>query len=411
MRLSSVGVILLLSGTSQQQVGAFSVVVSKNSRSSSSNKSSRSSSLIGRSMSTTIGTTTEEEGTVTIGAVGSRLTSVELAKEALCKFWDADTANAAELTPTTGGVNNIVQYVTLPNGEQELLRIYNNGCDAKRVQFEHGILKQLNQVKLSFQVPDFLPSKEDPDKTMVRLSNGADACMCKIIPGTLPKLTCAKDLGRTAGELNVAMKEHVEIDPSLCSTAPYWKMYEVHRSVTKENFIETMKGPLFDHVREAADAMLEETLLITERCETSYQSLPVQLIHGDLHYDNVLVQDGKVTALLDFEFSSYDWRALDLAIGLSKYAGEEPDAMPYFDDYIDGYATTGQLTRAEAEAVPDLINLRILSNIVYFVGRHIAAEDDISTVTTRIENYARRVEWVKSNGDVIVQRIVDKMNL
>ena len=102
---------------------------------------------------------------------------------------------------------------------------------------------------------------------------------------------------------------------------------------------------------------------------------------------------------------------MELAIGLSKYAGEEPDAMPYFDDYIDGYATTGQLTRPEAEAIPDLINLRILSNIVYFVGRHIAAEDDISSITTRIENYARRVEWVKSNGDAIVQRIVDKMNL
>ena len=172
-----------------------------------------------------------------------------------------------------------------------------------------------------------------------------------------------------------------------------------------------MKGPLFDDVRDATDAMLEETLKITERCETSYQSLPVQLIHGDLHYDNVLVQNGKVTALLDFEFAAYDWRALELAIGLSKYAGEEPNAMPYFDDYIDGYAMTGQLTKAEAQAIPDLINLRILSNIVYFVGRHLAQEDDISVITTRIENYARRVEWVKNSGDEIVARIVDKMKL
>ena len=401
MRVTSVGLMLLLTAPSPK-AAAFSVVVSKNSRISSS------SALVGR-MSTI--TDEDEATTATIGAVGSRLTNVELAKEALSKFWDADTANAAELSPTTGGVNNIVQYVTLPNGERELLRIYNNGCDAKRVQFEHGILQQLNQVELSFQVPDFLPSKEDPSQTMVRLSNGADACMCKIIPGTLPKLTCAKDLGRAAGELNVALKKHVEMDQSLCNTAPYWKMYDVHHAVSKENFIETMKGPLFDDVRDATDAMLEETLKITERCETSYQSLPVQLIHGDLHYDNVLVQNGKVTALLDFEFAAYDWRAMELAIGLSKYAGEEPDAMPYFDDYIDGYATTGQLTRPEAEAIPDLINLRILSNIVYFVGRHIAAEDDISSITTRIENYARRVEWVKSNGDAIVQRIVDKMNL
>jgi homoserine kinase type II len=358
--------------------------------------------------------TTEAVETVSlsIGAVGSTLTSMELAREALSKFFDDSVVGAMELTPTTGGVNNIVQYVTLPSGERELLRIYNNGCDAKRVQFEHGILKQLNamEAKMSFEVPNFLPSKEDPTKSMARLSNGADACMCKIIPGELPKLTCAMDLGRAAGELNTALT-NVNMDKSLCSTAPYWKMWAVHHAVTRENFIETMKGPYFDHVRKAADRMLEETLRITERCETGYQELPVQLIHGDLHYDNVLVKDAKVTALLDFEFAAYDWRAMELAIGLSKYAGEEPDAMPYFDDYIDGYATTGRLTREEAQAIPDLINLRILSNIVYFVGRHIAGEDDIASITTRIENYARRVDWIKSNGDAIAHRIVEKMSL
>ena len=50
-----------------------------------------------------------------------------------------------------------------------------------------------------------------------------------------------------------------------------------------------MKGPNFDATREVADRMLEETLAIAERCEGAYQALPVQLIHGDLHYDNVFV--------------------------------------------------------------------------------------------------------------------------
>jgi homoserine kinase type II len=124
----------------------------------------------------------------------------------------------------------------------------------------------------------------------------------------------------------------------------------------------------------------------------------------------VLVQDGKVTALLDFEFASFDWRAMELAICLSKYAGEEePDAMFYFDDFISGFAKYGKLTKAEAKAIPDLINLRILSNIVYFVGRHIAGEDNISSITSRIENYERRVNWAKTNGDAISGRIIEEM--
>jgi len=32
---------------------------------------------------------------------------------------------------------------------------------------------------------------------------------------------------------------------------------------------------------------------------------------GDLHYDNVLVLDGAVTGLLDFEYATYDWRAME----------------------------------------------------------------------------------------------------
>jgi Ser/Thr protein kinase RdoA (MazF antagonist) len=92
---------------------------------------------------------------------------------------------------------------------------------------------------------------------------------------------------------------------------------------------------------------------------------------------------------------------MDLVICLSKYAGEvEPDAMFYFDDFINGFAKHGKLTKAEANAIPDLINLRIFSNIV-----------NISSITNRIQNYERRVNWVKSNGDAISGRIIEEMGL
>ena len=380
---------------------AFTIIQPRSLESISSSIDIPSSTL---KMSTT--TTSASSTSNTIGGVGSKLTDIDLAKEALSKFYD--DIDGIHLEPTSGGVNNIVQYIHLPNGERELLRIYNNGCDEKRVNFEHAILKQVNTFDLSFQVPNFEETKDG--KTMARLSNGADACICKVIPGVLPKLTCAQDLGRTAGELNTALTK-VNIDPSMCNCAPYYKLFEVHHAVTKENFEQTMNENYFDDVRPVADRMLKEVLKIYDLASTTYQSLPTQLIHGDLHYDNVLVQDGKVTALLDFEFAAFDWRALEIAIGLSKYAGEEPDAMPYFQDYITGYATTGILTKEEAQAVPDLINLRILSNIVYFVGRHIAGEDDISSITTRIENYARRVDWVNNNKDIIVNLIIEKMGL
>lgn len=64
------------------------------------------------------------------------------AKAALAFYLDDA---GAVLDPTTGGVNNIVQYVDTSGGERFVLRIYNNGCDTPRVKFEHAILAGLQK--------------------------------------------------------------------------------------------------------------------------------------------------------------------------------------------------------------------------------------------------------------------------
>jgi len=167
-----------------------------------------------------------------IGAVGSKLTDLDLAKEALALFV-GDDAEKTEIVPTSGGVNNIVQYVTLPSGEKQLLRIYNNGLDSQRVRFEHDVLNALNAKnakaeendKLSFQVPNFIPSKSGD--TMVKLSNGAEACMVELIPGVLPKLSTVQDIGRACGELLTALATLDAVKEEECNCAPYWDMWAV----------------------------------------------------------------------------------------------------------------------------------------------------------------------------------------
>ena len=110
---------------------------------------------------------------------------------------------------------------------------------------------------------------------------------------------------------------------------------------------------LMGNLRPFADFMRDYVLEMDEKIEGEYKGLPEQLIHGDMHYDNILVDKtaGKVTGILDFEFVMYDWRAMELAICLSKYAGEE-GALRYFEDFISGYSKTAPMTEKEAEAVP-----------------------------------------------------------
>lgn len=75
---------------------------------------------------------------------------------------------------------------------------------------------------------------------------------------------------------------------------------------------------------------------------------------------------------------------------------------------MTGFAEKGTLSSQEIAAVPYLIILRILSNVVYFVGRAIAGEDSLVTLTDRIATYCKRVSWIKSNATVISDLITSK---
>jgi homoserine kinase type II len=57
------------------------------------------------------------------------------------------------------------------------------------------------------------------------------------------------------------------------------------------------------------------------------------------------------------------------------------------------------LTAAEIAALPDLIIIRILTNVVYFAGRYVAGEDSLAPLTGRADVYAQRCAWVRQQAD------------
>lgn len=323
---------------------------------------------------------------------------VDLCTEAASRFINDDKFN---FYATTGGVNNVVQFVETSKGDKYVLRIYNNGLNTERVEFEHGVLEQLRQIPTSFKVPSFLRCLTT-QSTHVRLSNGAEACICELIPGALPKLSSAACIGRAAGELVKAMENMTTEKPSPNPT--YFDIYKAHHATTRESFFDYVEknAEVFKDCREAMDYLIQ-TLIACESklIEFKAKKLPEQLIHADLHYLNVLVENDQVSGCLDFEFCVRDWRVMELAVALSKYAGEA-EGLKYFDELIKGFQETIKLTKDEAEAVPDGVNIRIISNVIYFVGRAIAGEDSIASLTTRAKMYADRIAWVNTNRQSIV---------
>jgi len=354
-------------------------------------KSPEASSLV---MVTTTGAPTPK--------TGHHIAEQDLVQEALAHFF-SDPA-AITVTPTTGGVNNVVQYVTTPQGERYILRIYNNGNKSEKVVWEHEILRQVNLQPLSFQVPKPLPAKNG--STHVLLSSGAECCVFHVIPGSLAKTTSPEEVGRATGELCTAMgKVHVDMKGPI---APYWDVFSTHHYIggRKDVFYnEIATNAKFDVCREAIDYLVGEIRTMEAKLEEfKAMGLPMQIVHGDLHYDNVMVVDDTVAGLLDFEFCAYDYRAMELAVALSKYVGEA-EPLPLIEAFVRGYSQHGQLTPTEVSIIPDLINLRIFSNVIYFTSRAMAKEDSLESLTSRAGAYAKRVKWINANRSAIVEVI------
>lgn len=300
------------------------------------------------------------------------------------------------------------------------MRIYNNGNDTAKVEFEHLILEKLSNIKFTFKIPK--PIKFKNGKTFFQLTNETSATVFEFISGILPtenlNLDLVEKIGFSAGELNwkVFNLNLTKEEIAKCNTLPYHDLWKVHSKIMQsENFYNTVNSDLFNNresfpsLREDTNYLIEEINSILEKIKNylnKKEDFPHQLIHGDLHHENILClinkeeSENSVNAILDFEFVAWDLRAMELAICLSKFASEN-EPLKCFEAFIKGYFVNAELNQSEINSVVDLIILRIVSNFIYFVGRYLAKEEPLDLCLKKVGVYSKRVKWLKENNEII----------
>jgi len=305
-----------------------------------------------------------------------------------------------ELKPVPGGLNNLTRFVNTPN-ETFVVRIYQNGYGIEKVKYEIETLRRLHSILFSFQTPKVFLSLKGED--FVVTPNGNQAVMFTLISGHLPdetNLKHIKEFGRAAGELTTGWKD-LKIDMP-CPTFPYYELYKIHPLVpNKETLQKSITSPVFDKMREQADFLYEEIMKLEGAFESYHKILPKQNLHGDLWMGNCLIENDKITAILDFEFASIDWRALEVAICVARFALAE-NPWECFEAFLQGFSQTCSLLEEEIQAIPALIKLRTLTNVIHFIGRYIEGLDSEEDVTKRLQNYFKRIGWINDNEGKIV---------
>ena len=124
--------------------------------------------------------------------------------------------------------------------------------------------------------------------------------------------------------------------------------------------------------------------------------LPRAVIHADLFPDNVLLLDGRVTALIDFYFACNDIRAFDLAVTHSAWVFG-PDGRGFAADraaaLVEGYRSVHPLTDAEVAALPVLCRGAALRFTLTRAYDWLNTPADALVTPKDPLAFARRLEW------------------
>lgn len=286
---------------------------------------------------------------------------------------------AGELRKRDGGWNNSTYFVRNER-RSSVLRVYNTHNDKAKIQFEHEILEQLQPLPLSFQVP--APIRSAAGSTIVPLGDGSGkfACLFRYIEGITPtegNASFALSFGRTAGELSGAL---AEVRPQLpAAYPPYYRLKQAYPSCDPATVREFCLSPA-----EPFSTLQKELLVLFKVYEQimvsleGLEKLPHQLVHGDLNASNLLVSPAspeEVTALLDFEFCTWDLRVMEPAVILSGFLGaaDEREAVRLF---CEGYGDRSRLLPEEIDAIPTLIRLRQVDVFLHFLSRYQNGTDE-----------------------------------
>ena len=131
------------------------------------------------------------------------------------------------------------------------------------------------------------------------------------------------------------------------------------------------------------------------------KNIPCGIIHADLFPDNIFFKGNKLTGIIDFYFSCYDFYALEIAICLNALCFEGKNENLSFNvtkakKFIDGYSSIRKLTEEEKESLKILCHGAAMRFLLTRVFDYLnLTEDALVKIKDPVE-YLKRLEFHNS---------------
>lgn len=166
-----------------------------------------------------------------------------------------------------------------------------------------------------------------------------------------------------------------------------------------KDFREELEGWV---VKEIENQDLPVPLTLIKDCKelaSYYEKLPQQIIHRDMHPNNLLFEKGECTGYLDFDDSQRNSRLFDLCylgagVLVDSYKAEIllQKWVRFFKGALDGYQKTLPLTNLEIEAIPYMFIYIEVMFAAYFSQTN---EEEL------IASCIELAEWLSNNKELV----------
>lgn len=294
------------------------------------------------------------------------------------------------------GMNNTTRMISSGN-ERFVLRIYNNHQNADIVRLEHEVLEELKKQALSFQVP--APIRNKRGDTVSIAQDGSLSSLFHYIEGERPSVSDPAHvyaLGRTAAELSRALGSIRPARKPMYS--PYYLLEDTYASMDGSAFLSMAeRSEALAARRPCFEALQEERLKLEEESK-QLALLPKQWIHGDLVFNNTVAQNEAIIGVLDFEFTTVDARAMELAVIVDDLIKQDDTAFhDKIKHLLQGYQELYPLSVQELKKLPSLMKLRLLDVALHFAVRLRDELDSEDVLCEIIDQSAFGCKWINEH--------------
>ena len=239
------------------------------------------------------------------------------------------------------GIENTNYFVEMDNGKF-ILTVYEKRVEEKDLPFFMGLMKNLFEA--NFPSPEPIINKNGSYITEI---SEKKAAVVSFLDGSIKKNLSpnnCREVGIQAAKLHLITKNLTGKRENKLSINSWRKIYKnVQEDCLK--------------IHPNLSKIILKNL---DEIENNWpKNIPSGIIHADLFPDNIFFKGNKLTGIIDFYFSCYDYYAFEIAICLNALCFEGENENLSFNvtkakNFIDGYSSIKKLTEEEKKSLKTL---------------------------------------------------------